>query len=270
MTSEALTSGGVSKTHLASPEEVEAFLQTTSFSGYQSVPLPHGFRVPGDDRAASVEAVFGHGIAGCSVLDVGTYYGRFLYEAKARGAGRVVGVEADPARSSIARRIARLHGHPYDVVQGRIEDVELNGPFDLVLVLNVLHHVPDPVAVMRRVASLCRGEVIVEFPMADHHGYISNMLSGDGSPGLWQRAVSRAYYTALRVAGRRLPLMAVGGDGYHRTFYFNPGAFLNLFTIHHPFFDEILFRASPDWPGRCLARCRVRATSPTSATDLLT
>jgi SAM-dependent methyltransferase len=260
MTTEALTSGGVSKPGLASPDEIDTFLRTTSFSGYQSVPLPHGLSVPGDERAASVEAVFGHGIDGCSVLDVGTYYGRFLFEAKARGAGRVVGVEADPTRHSIAERIAELHGHTYEVVEGRIEDVELFGRFDLVLVLNVLHHVPDPVAVMRRAAELCRGVVIVEFPMADHPGYISDMLSGDEAPGLWQQTVARAYSVGLRLAGRRLPLMAVGGDDYHRTFYFNPGAFRNLFTIHHPFFDEIQFRPSPDWPGRCLACCRVRAT----------
>ena len=63
MNSDALTSGGVSKSSdLASPEEVEAFLRTTSFSGYQAVPLPHGLRVPGEDRMASVDAVFGHGV----------------------------------------------------------------------------------------------------------------------------------------------------------------------------------------------------------------
>jgi SAM-dependent methyltransferase len=261
MNSDALTSGGVSKSSsLASPEEVEAFLRTTSFSGYQAVPLPHGHRGPGEDRMASVEAVFGHGIDGGSVLDVGTYYGRFLYEAKARGATRVVGVELDPGRWSIADRIAALHGRTYDVLKGRIEDVELDERFDLVLVLNVLHHVPDPVAVMRRAALLCRGVVVVEFPMADHPGYISDMLSRDGAPGLRQRAVAQAYSAALRLVGRRLPLMAVGGDDYHRTFYFNPGAFRNLFTIHHPFFDEVVFRASPDWPGRCLAFCRVPVT----------
>jgi SAM-dependent methyltransferase len=197
MNSDALTSGGVSKSSsLASPEEVEAFLRTTSFSGYQAVPLPHGRRVPGEDRMASVEAVFGHGIEGGSVLDVGTYYGRFLYEAKARGAARAVGVELDPGRWSIADRIAALHGRTYDVLKGRIEDVELDERFDLVLVLNVLHHVPDPVAVMRRAASLCRGVVIVEFPMADHPGYISDMLSRDGAPGLRQRAVAQAYSAA--------------------------------------------------------------------------
>jgi len=261
MNSDALTSGGVSKsTDVASPEEVEAFLRTTSFSGYQAMPLPHGLRVPGDEREASLEAVFGQGIEGQSVLDVGTYYGRFLYEAKARGASRVVGVEADKGRWSIADRIAALHGHTYEVLDGRIEDVDLEEQFDLVLVLNVLHHVPDPVAVMRRAASLCRGVVIVEFPMADHPGYISDMLSRNGAPGLRQRAVAQAYSAALRLVGRRLPLMAVGGDDYHRTFYFNPGAFRNLFTIHHPYFDEVAFRASPDWPGRCLAYCRIRAT----------
>ena len=31
------------------PDEIENFLRTTSFSGYQSVPLPHGLSVPGDE-----------------------------------------------------------------------------------------------------------------------------------------------------------------------------------------------------------------------------
>jgi SAM-dependent methyltransferase len=196
------------------------------------------------------------------VLDVGTYYGRFLVEAKARGAGRVVGVEVDSERYRIADTIAALYGRTYEVVEGLIEDVDLDGRFDLVLVLNVLHHVPDPVAVMRRAAELCSGTVIVEFPMADHPGYISDLLKRNGHPGVWQKAVARASSTVLHVVGRRLPLMAVGADAYHRTFYFNPSAFRNLFTIHHPLFDAVEFQASPDWPGRCLARCHVRAPLP--------
>jgi SAM-dependent methyltransferase len=260
MTSETWASGGVDQNHQpAPPEEVEAFLRTTSFSGYQAVPLPHGHRVPGDERAASVELVYGENIAGRTVLDVGTYYGRFLCEAKARGAARVVGIEADPERFSIADQISELHGRTYEVLEGRIEDVDLQERFDLVLVLNVLHHVADPVAVMRRAASLSRDLVVVEFPMADHHGYISDLLKrGRPTPRLRDKAMARACSFGLRIAGRRLPLMAVGGDTYHRTFYFNPSAFQNLFMVHHPLFDEISFAASPDWPGRCLARCRVR------------
>ena len=78
---------------VSSREEVEAFLAETQFSGYQRFPLPHGLEIPGVDRKERADQVFSMDLAGKSVLDVGTKYGVFAYEAITRGAERAVGLE---------------------------------------------------------------------------------------------------------------------------------------------------------------------------------
>ena len=80
------------------PEEVDRFLTTNTFSGYQSVPLPHGRRVPGKDRSKTADLVFREGVHDKRVLDVGAYYGAFTHEAVRRGAAHVVGLEPDQER----------------------------------------------------------------------------------------------------------------------------------------------------------------------------
>ena len=51
--------------------------------------------------------------------------------------------------------------------------------------------------------------------------------------------------------------MAVGNWVYHRTFYFSPAAFDNLFRLHLGFFDEIKFARSVTGKRRVVAHCRV-------------
>src|SRR3954471_24682147 len=101
--------------------DVDEFLSTTEFSGYQSVPLPHGRKIPGREKHTSTDFYLSGRVAGKSLLDIGTYYGLYPYEAIQRGATRAVGVEADPGRYSIARRAAELNGSKYDIVQSSLE-----------------------------------------------------------------------------------------------------------------------------------------------------
>ena len=54
--------------------------------------------------------------------------------------------------------------------------------------------------------------------------------------------------------------MAVGNWEYHRTFYFSPAAFDNLFRLHLGFFDEISFARSVTGKRRVVAHCRVART----------
>ena len=56
---------------------------------------------------------------------------------------------------------------------------------------------------------------------------------------------------------RTFPAMAVGNWVYHRTFYFSPAAFDNLFRLHLGFFDEIKFSRSVTGKRRVVAHCRV-------------
>ncbi len=72
-------------------------------------------------------------------------------------------VDLDPG----AAAVARANGHAYFC--GRIEDFVPDRPFDVVLLLNLIEHVADPGAVLRKVAALLApgGVVVVKTPNHD-------------------------------------------------------------------------------------------------------
>jgi SAM-dependent methyltransferase len=72
-------------------------------------------------------------------------------------------VDLDPA----AEAGARARGHEYFC--GRIEDFDDPGPYDVVLLLNLVEHVADPGAVLQRLANVLspRGVILVKTPNVD-------------------------------------------------------------------------------------------------------
>jgi 2-polyprenyl-3-methyl-5-hydroxy-6-metoxy-1,4-benzoquinol methylase len=62
---------------------------------------------------------------------------------------------------------ATAAGHTY--LCGRVEDVELAGPYDVILLLNLIEHVADPLAVLERLAGTLRprGVILVKTPNVD-------------------------------------------------------------------------------------------------------
>jgi SAM-dependent methyltransferase len=228
--------------------DVDAFLARTEFSGYQGVPLPFGRTIPGTDRTPIAEIAFRHGVEGRSVLDVGTYYGFLPYEAHRRGAVRAGGVEPDDERFAVASAVAGFNGG-YEIVQSSLEDLDAAERFETVLFLNVLHHVTDPVAAFRKLASLCSELLVVEFCLADDPQNLEHVISGGPSVGVLHKVRGRARSAALRAAGWRLPIMAVGDWAYHRVFYFSPSALRNLLVVHLGLAHRVEFARSP-YPGR--------------------
>lgn len=98
-----------------------------------------------------------------TALDVGTGRGAFL-EALARLGWHARGVEPDTP----AAEAARARG--FDVQVATFEEAELpEAAFDLVTLLQVLEHLPDPVAALRRLRALLRpgGTAVLAVPNAD-------------------------------------------------------------------------------------------------------
>jgi len=104
------------------------------------------------------------GATGKTVLDVGCGDGRFLAALATRGATSVTGLETDPVAAGLARR--RTGGQ---VLESSLEDAGLpDAAFDLVSLLHVLEHVPDPRATLgaaRRVLRPC-GVLFLALPNA--------------------------------------------------------------------------------------------------------
>ncbi len=239
-----------------SQETVQSFLDRTEFEGYQGFPLRYGLSVPGKDRSKTAAAIFPEHLEGKSVLDIGCCYGYFCHEAKRRGAGRVVGIEMNQRRCAVAQEIARIMENGVEVRLGDATRSRIAEEFDVVLCLNVLHHVADPVATMRTFSCLARATVVVEFyrPTASYQRRIPGRRIG--LVGRAREAINRKARVMLTRCLDEHPLIIVGETPYHRTYYFNESAFRNMFLVHNRLFTDIRFAASP-YRNRGLAFCTV-------------
>jgi tRNA (mo5U34)-methyltransferase len=109
-------------------------------------------------------------LSGHTVLDVGAWNGFFSFEAKRRGAARVLATDSycwshpqirgreafDVARSALG---ADVDSREIDVADLSVEEV---GEFDVVLYLGVFYHRYDAVEALATVARLARHVLIVE------------------------------------------------------------------------------------------------------------
>jgi SAM-dependent methyltransferase len=248
---------------VSSAFDLERFISETKFSGYQQITLPNGRVIPGEDRSRAADLIFPRSLAGKSVLDVGCYYGYFLHEAIRRGASRAVGIEADPERYRIASTLAALWEGKIEIREGLLEEVQLNEQFDIVIFLNVLHHVKDPVPVIRKLASLCRGTLVVEFRQPHDPQFVEQCFHGGRGSSSGRSLLSRGVRRLrLAVEGRmlerltrNLPLVGVGSEEYHRSFFFTREGFRNMFQVHNQLFRNIEFRPSTK-RGQVLAFCQ--------------
>jgi SAM-dependent methyltransferase len=243
--------------------DIDRFIRETQFAGYQQITLPTGRVIPGTDRSPTAELVFPADLTGKTVLDVGCNYGFFLQEAIRRGAKRAVGIEADRESFRVASTLARLWNGKIEVHQGLLEEVQLNEKFDLVIFLNVIHHVKDPVPVVRKLASLCRGTLIVEFRQPHDPQFVQECFHKEKLPTAGRRSLFRRVGHRIRIsietrimelATKRLPIIGVGSVEYHRSYFFSRGGFKNMFLVHNRMFKSVEFRPSVT-KGQALAVC---------------
>lgn len=105
-----------------------------------------------------------HAQAPATVCEIGCGDGALLAELAGRGYGREhVGFEVSPEAARIAGARPELRVAAFDG-----EHIpEPDGAFDLGILSHVLEHVPDPVALLRETARVCR-EVVVEVPLEDN------------------------------------------------------------------------------------------------------
>jgi tRNA (mo5U34)-methyltransferase len=100
---------------------------------------------------------------GRTVLDIGAWDGYHSFAAERDGAERVVALELPfhtqglkVARAALGSHVEPLVADLFDVDPGQL------GTFDVVLLLGVLYHLEDPLAGLRRVASLTRDIAVIE------------------------------------------------------------------------------------------------------------
>jgi 2-polyprenyl-3-methyl-5-hydroxy-6-metoxy-1,4-benzoquinol methylase len=128
------------------------------------------------EAKAQTYAAFGNGVIAArarhllppdgSVLDLGCASGGLLALLRP-GASHLAGLELSASAAKAAAEVADL------VVQGALEDADLPfeaGFYDLVVLADVLEHLADPLASMRRATGWCKpgGSVLVSVPNVAH------------------------------------------------------------------------------------------------------
>jgi tRNA (mo5U34)-methyltransferase len=156
-------------------------------------------------------------LSGRSVLDIGAWDGFFSFEVERRGAARVVatdyyawhGLGWGTGQGKAGFELAR------EALGSRVEDVDLDvmdlsperiGTFDVVLLLGVLYHLPNPLLALERVASVTDDLLIIE-TVVDMVGfgrpavafYPGRELNGD--PTNWWGPNVAAVHGMLRCVG---------------------------------------------------------------------
>lgn len=144
---------------------------------FHQIDLGGGIVTPGEDKSARKlrRIRLPARLDGQTVLDVGAFDGFFSFEAERRGASRVMAVDPACWRPPVwgpngwgtqqgfllARQALRSQVEDRDIDLLDISP-ETVGMFDVVLFLGVLYHLPDPLLVLARAASVCRGLMVVE------------------------------------------------------------------------------------------------------------
>jgi len=223
----------------ASKQNVEKFLIETKFGGYQSIDLPYNLKTPGMDRSESAKKVFKYSVENKSLLDIGCKYGYFCHDAVIRGASVVKGIEINNTNVEIAKRIVELWGRDIEIIEGDFLETDFNDKFDIVLLLNVLHHLISPVSSLKKVSKSANELAIIEFPtLLDNHTGSSIIKK-----------------TIYKLVFKSFPLIYLGNHKYHRLWYFSKPAFNNLVIDQLSLFKRVEFVDSPRKSGRVIAYC---------------
>jgi SAM-dependent methyltransferase len=151
-----------------SEEQIKKMLQEHDFS-YQNIELPYGLSTGGADRSSTVQKIFPDDMAGKSILDVGSKYGYFCFEALKRGADRVMGIEVDPDTVRKARMLADCLGVKASFELLDIEVDPIHETFDYVLCLNLLHHLRNPLSTLEKLTLITREQLILEVAALGRH-----------------------------------------------------------------------------------------------------
>ena len=159
------------------PRNPELYAQVHAIPAwFHSIDLGDGVVTPGVKRSKTLAreagAIFENApVAGKSVLDIGAWDGFFSFEAKRRGASRVLATDhfcwvdprgrANKSGFDLAKRTLELDVEEQVIDVSSISESTV-GRFDTVLFLGVLYHLQNPMLGIERAASVCDRTLVVE------------------------------------------------------------------------------------------------------------
>ncbi|MBV8515772.1 MAG: class I SAM-dependent methyltransferase [Acidobacteria bacterium] len=101
------------------------------------------------------------------ILDIGCSTGELLALFKAAGYRNLDGIDPTPECAAIARQLHRL-----TIRTAVLSEIEADEPYDVVMLANVLEHIPNLADAVRHIGSFVRdgGFLFVQVPCAEHFG----------------------------------------------------------------------------------------------------
>lgn len=109
-----------------------------------------------------------HLSSGDVVLDVGCGKGELLIDMASKTGTRAVGVELDIHNALLAKRAAAASNPQVEIIQADIWQTTLRDTFDVVTLSNVLEHLTQRPALLKRIADIFRPtKILVRVPMFD-------------------------------------------------------------------------------------------------------
>jgi len=214
-------------------EQVQEMIDREKLA-YQKIDLPYGLSTgQGNDRSITSEKIFADSIKGKSVLDIGCSLGFFCQEAVRQGASRVIGVDADDERLRKAALIADCVGMARNIEfrQLDINTEDLTEQYDIILLLNVLHHIRNPIAVLDKLIAHTKQRLILE-------------VVSPSSPKLKNTLKSMGYSWWTRRKFEKMPLIFVKKGGAaaktnEEIFHFTAPAVNELLMEHRGCFARL-------------------------------
>ena len=212
---------------------------------YQNINLGGGETTGGHTRTSMDDILFASDLKGLRLLDIGSALGHFCLEALKRGASAATGLETSPERARHAREIA-------DIVDPRAQYVpadfeywdSADKSFDVVLCLNVLHHLYDPVNALRKIMRITAKRFYLEVAPVSVRDVVKmgNPLALFGASGL--------------------PVILLGPTAKStraadRTFTFSKKAIATIVNGHSKAYEPLLFHPS-NFKGRWIVEARRR------------
>jgi 2-polyprenyl-3-methyl-5-hydroxy-6-metoxy-1,4-benzoquinol methylase len=220
--------------------QIKQILRKHSFR-YHRVELPFGLHTKGADRSATRDLIFPKSLTGKTVLDAGCALGYFCFEAEAKGAARVVGVEVKEERFRDALLLKDIKSSEVEFLKRDVILEPLDEHFDYVLLLNVIHHLKEPFRAIRQLASITRERLVIEFPtLSDRRFKTTANIRFTSLLNLW-------------------PLVGVSSlTQVDQTFVFTPAAIKRTLLDHERLFEKVDILRSP-MVGRAIAVCHKQA-----------
>jgi tRNA (mo5U34)-methyltransferase len=190
--------------------------EVAAIQWWHTIDLGNGIVTPGvDPTPARLRQIhFPQDLTDKTMLDIGAWDGFFSFEAERRGARRVLATDSfcwggggwgnkagfELARRALDSRVDDLKIDPLDLAP------ETVGTFDLVLFLGVLYHMRHPLLALERVASVTRGQLILQtqvdllgVPRAAMAFYEGSECNND--PTNWCGPNPAALFAMLRTVG---------------------------------------------------------------------